>query len=29
MRQHLHTLIRAAADYCAACGWWSKPFCGH
>jgi len=29
MRRLIHALARTAADYCAACGWWTKPHCGH
>ena len=29
MRRLIHAIARTAADDCDACGWWSKPFCGH
>ncbi len=29
--RHLLTALAAltGADYCAACGWWTRPNCGH
>lgn len=29
MIRHLIAAVRAALDYCAECGWWTRPGCGH